>query len=182
MCAFVVLCACYQQQMCVMHLCGVQQSPSAFLFTISFHLLPKALISLAVCESLLQAYTHCSLPTEQRPLDLGIRVISVCSGFTPSLFFYLFLSFFSFLHLFTEPRLETLICIFMGRCTVQTQTTGESLFPADFSDANTILVDPPKTGLIMHHSDCRFVFLFVIRIGDDSGRRQWEAQQGAQTQ
>lgn len=59
---------------------------------------------------------------------------------------------------------------------------GESLFPADFSEANTILVDPPKTGLIMHHSDCRFVFLFVIRIGDDSGRRKWEAQQGAQAQ
>lgn len=75
-------------------------------------------------------------------------------------------------------RRPALICIFMGRCTVWAKTTGEFLYPADFSDINTIPVGPPKTGLIMQHSDCRFVFLFVIRIGDDSGRCKWDAQQG----
>lgn len=124
----------------------------------------------------------CVWVTNAAPHKLFPSCWVVATGFGDFIPFFFYSSQpFSLISSFCLPSLNrrrALICIFMGRCTVWAKTTGEFLYPADFSDINTIPVGPPKTGLIMQHSDCRFVFLFVIGMGDDSGRCKWDAQQG----
>lgn len=67
------------------------------------------------------------------------------------------------------------ICIFMERCTAWTETTGELLFPVDFSDANAILVDSPKTGL--NHAMQWLPLCFPVC--DQNGRWQWPTHVGS---
>lgn len=92
-------------------------------------------------------------------------------------FIYLLLS---LLHLFTKPRLETAthLHLYGKMYCIDKNNRRIFYFLQIFQMPFTSLVNPPKTGLIMRHSDCRFVFLFVIRIGDDSGRHKWDTQQG----
>lgn len=159
--------------MCVMRLCGEQQSPSALLVPIILQTLPKACVFFLLFW-LLVSHKRISTQTVPFLLSSGHWIWGLYSFIYSSQPFSLISSF----CLLSLNRRQALICIFMGRCTVWAKTTGEFLYPADFSDINTIPVGPPKRGLIMQHSDCRFVFLFVIGIGDDSGRCKWDAQQG----
>lgn len=162
--------------MCVMRLCGEQQSPSALVVPIILQTLPKARVFFFSIFFIWLLVSHKRSSTQTVPflLSSGHWIWGLYSFIYSSQPFSLISSF----CLLSLNRRQALICIFMGRCTVWAKTTGEFLYPADFSDINTIPVGPPKTGLIMQHSDCRFVFLFVIGIGDDSGRCKWDAQQG----
>lgn len=87
-------------------------------------------------------------------------------------FFFLF-TYFN-LHLFAQPYPETNSHLHLYR----KMHCMERIFYFLQIFSNIILVGPPKTGLIIHYSDCCFVFLFVIGMGRDSGWRMWEAQLG----
>lgn len=101
-----------------------------------------------------------SRPAEQRPPHFAGVL----------LFFYLFRSAFlpHFLILFTEPQPE--------------ETAAHlHLYRKMYCIAKHNPPHPPhlphaaqKTGLVVQHVDCRFVFPIVIGQGDDSGRCEWD--------